>query len=159
MKKLEDSEWKFNMENQMKEMMASLNVIVEQLSEKPVMSRDGTSSNRHRRGRTSTPEPSRSRQGPESIKPRHSPENIRCFLCNQKGHLRRDCPNNKKHSHRIVFNPSDNGSDDDITGTSTVNYLGTARMIRIEINIQNLKVKAIIDTGAEVTILNHQIVY
>jgi hypothetical protein len=48
-------------------------------------------------------------------------------------------------------------SDDGITGTATVNYLGTARMIRIEVDIQNQKVNAIIDTGSQVTILNDQI--
>jgi predicted aspartyl protease len=35
--------------------------------------------------------------------------------------------------------------------------LGTAKMIRIGVDIQNQKVNAIIDTGAQVTILNDQI--
>ena len=50
------------------------------------------------------------------------------------------------------------GQINDITGTATVNYLGTARMIRIEVDNQNQRVNAIIDTGAQVTIFNDQIV-
>jgi hypothetical protein len=41
-----------------------------------------------------------------------------------------------------------------LAGTATVNYLGTAQMIRIGVEIQNQKVNAIIDTGAQVTSLN-----
>jgi hypothetical protein len=48
--KPQDSEWKFNIENQMKEMMASLKAIGEQLNNKPVMSREGALSNRNWRG-------------------------------------------------------------------------------------------------------------
>jgi len=169
MKKPHDSEWKSNMENQMKEMMASLKAISEHLNEKPVRSREGASSNNiNWRGRPSSPEPTRPRQGPESTRPRQSPETRRCFLCNQKGHLRRDCPENKKQSQgrgqsslkkrdRLAFKSRDSESDDNMTGTATVNYLGTARMIRIEVDIQNHKVNAIIDTGAQVTILNDEI--
>jgi hypothetical protein len=40
MTKPQDSEWKFNMENQMKEMMASLKAIGEQLNNKPVRARE-----------------------------------------------------------------------------------------------------------------------
>jgi hypothetical protein len=43
MTKPQDSEWKFNMENQMKEMMASLKAIGEQLNDKPVMAREDAS--------------------------------------------------------------------------------------------------------------------
>jgi len=82
MKKPHDYEWKSKMEDQMKEMMASLKAIGEQLNEKPVRSREGASSNnRNWRGRPSSSEPTR---------PRQSPETRRCFLCNQQGHLRRD---------------------------------------------------------------------
>jgi hypothetical protein len=97
----------------MKEMMASLKAIGEQLNEKPVRSREGASSNRKWRGRPGSPEPTR---------PRQSPETRRCFLCNKKGHLRRDCPDNKKQSQgegqsslkkkeRIAFKSRDSGSD------------------------------------------------
>ena len=46
----------------MKEMMASLKAIGEQLNEKPVRSREGASSNRKWRGRPSSPETTRPRQ-------------------------------------------------------------------------------------------------
>jgi hypothetical protein len=42
----------------------------------------------------------------------------------------------------------DSESDDGISGTATVNYLGTAKMIRIGVDIQNQRVNAIIDTGS-----------
>jgi hypothetical protein len=58
---------------------------------------------------------------------------------------------------RVTLKSRDSESDDGITGTATVNYLGTAKMIRIGVDIQNQKVNAIIDTGAQVTILNDQI--
>jgi hypothetical protein len=158
MKKPQDSEWKFNMENQMNEMMASLKAIGEQLNEKPVRSREGASSNRNWRSRQSSPEPTG---------PRQSPETRRYFQCKKKGHLRGDCPDNNKQiqgegqsslkkRERIAFKSRDSGSDDGITGTATFNYLGTARMIRIEADIQNQRVNAIIDTVL-VTILNDQI--
>jgi hypothetical protein len=139
MKKPQDSEWKFNMENQMKEMMASLKAIGEQLNEKPVRSREGASSNRNWRSRQSSPEPT----GPPQ-----SSQTRRYFQCKKKGHLRGDCPDNNKQiqgegqsslkkRERIAFKSRDSGSDDGITGTATFNYLGTARMIRIEADIQN----------------------
>jgi hypothetical protein len=40
MTKPQDPEWKFNMENQMKEMMAGLKAIGEQLNNKPVRARE-----------------------------------------------------------------------------------------------------------------------
>ena len=98
MKKPQNSGWKFNMENRMKEMMASLKAIGDQLNEKPVRSREGVSSNRNWRSRPSSPEPTRPRQSSESTRPQQSPETRRCFLCNKKGHLRRDSPDNKKQS-------------------------------------------------------------
>ena len=93
--------------------MASLKAIGDQLNEKPVRSREGALSNRKWRGRPSSPEPTR---------PRQSPETRRCFLCNKKGHLRRDSPDNKKQSQgegqsslkkkeRIAFKSRDSWSD------------------------------------------------
>jgi hypothetical protein len=168
MTKPQDSEWKFNIENQMKEMMASLKAIGEQLNDKPVMSREGALFNRNWRGRPSSPEPTRLRQSQESTRPRQSPVTRRCYLCNKLGHLRRDCPDNKKQNQgrgqsslkkrdRVTFKSRDSESNDGITGTATLNYLRTARMIRIGVDIQNQKVNAIIDTGTQVTILNDQI--
>jgi hypothetical protein len=74
MTKPQDSEWKFNMENQMKEMMASLKAIGEQLNNKPVRAREDASSSRNWRGRPSSPESTRLRQSQESTRPRPSPK-------------------------------------------------------------------------------------
>lgn len=139
----------------MKEMKASLQAIGEKLNEKPVRSREGASSNnRNCRGRPSSSEPTR---------PRQSPETRRCFMHNQQGHLRRDRKRSQgrdqpslKKGNILAFKSRDSESDDNITGTATINYLGTARIIRREVDIQNHKVNAIIDTGAQVTILNDQ---
>jgi hypothetical protein len=49
----------------MKEMMASLKAIGEQLNDKPVMAREGASSSRNWRGRPSSPESTRLRQSQE----------------------------------------------------------------------------------------------
>jgi hypothetical protein len=56
------------------------------------------------------------------------------------GHLRRDCPDTKRQSQgrgqsffkkrdRVIFKSRDSESDDGITGTAMVNYLGTAKHI------------------------------
>jgi hypothetical protein len=82
----------------MKEMMASLKAIGEHLNNKPVRAREDASSSRNWRGRPSSPESTRLRQSQESTRPRPSPETRRCFLCNKLGHLRRDCPDNKRQS-------------------------------------------------------------
>jgi hypothetical protein len=52
---------------------------------------------------------------------------------------------------QFLLDERDSESDDGITGTATVNYLGTAKMIRIGVDIQNQRVNAIIDTCAQVS--------
>jgi hypothetical protein len=49
----------------------------------------------------------------------------------------------RKKRDRVTFKSRDSESDDSITGTATVNYLGTAKMIRIGVDIQNQRVNAI----------------
>jgi hypothetical protein len=49
-----------------------------------------------------------------------------------------------KKGDRVTFKSRDSESDDGITGTATVNCLGTAKMIRIGVDIQNQRVNAII---------------
>ncbi|CAC5419542.1 unnamed protein product [Mytilus coruscus] len=87
----------------------------------------------------------------------------KCYRCDQRGHMVRDCPepppslDKKTQKKQTSFKDDVVYPGDKVDATASVNQLGSARMLKLNIQIQGKHVNAIVDIGAQVTILYDRI--
>ena len=112
---------------------------------------------------------STSNQGTAEATLRHA----KCFNCSQKGHLAKDCtaPKKKNSTHRITddcqeeSNPvsdpwicsvaSKDHTLDDETGSTKVPRRGPT--YKVKVNVEGVRTRALLDHGAQVSIVRRQL--
>ncbi|CAC5356821.1 unnamed protein product [Mytilus coruscus] len=94
-----------------------------------------------------------------------------CFYCLKQGHYKRDCPelnnssvrqppkqNNQTARKSVTINvPEDSVTEGPSNGFTVVGTIGTARLLRVKVQVQDKLVTALIDTGLEVTIMQDKV--
>ena len=104
----------------------------------------------------------------------YSPSRV-CYNCGKPNHLAKDCkkprkrfsPQRKPTQLQLTSKkgqedkpkkkddePQEGSSSDETSTGTTANSLGNANLLRVPIHLQGLTINALVDTGAEVTILS-----